>query len=936
MPAPNPDLIERIARRALVLAVRMIDEANHRDDEEEGDPKVGGHPAAVASMIHIASALQLAVAGPFDTFAVKPHGSPGNHALNFLLGLFKDPGTRRWMSLEESQGAMSRLRQFPFNGQPVFQSYHAESDPDGHGYFPSGSVGIPPVVSMYTALAYRYAQHHGHEVPEDTHHWSIIGDSEFREGSLLEAMPEAAERELSNVTWIVDYNRQNLDGPRHPNDRALGGTDADRIERTARANGWKAVQVIHGRRRLEAFQRPGGDKLKAVLESGFSDLEFQSLLYKRDGAETRRRLVRRDASLEKVLRDYSDDQVQELFANLGGHDLAVLMDVLAEARRTKGPTLLVIHTIKGWGLSTYAAPGNHSALPPREEVVELLQSEGLDPSSPFQRFAAGSPEQAYLDARGGALRSGIEQQWALKDRNLDRFKRAVDESGTLPDSLHIDLKFTPLAHTQYVWGQAIGKLIRIGTAPYVEGARVSDEEKKWTPAADLMLTMAPDVGTSTNINPAMDEKIYGPAPEEDFERTLEIRDRRRPGLTPKEEVTTRHVRFEIAEANCMSAVGAFGKLGYSLGIPYLPVMTIYDFFIKRAYDQLYYNLYWGSTFICVGTPSGVTLAPEGAQHSWKSDIQMPNQVTWEPMYGQELDWIVADTVRRHATGDNKGRTGVILRCVTRGLPQKEMLNRLRRHRRFKQDQRAVLRPDGIDWAGGTDESQVAALDDHQILAQVRPDVLAGGYYLVDWRGYAGYEPGENVVNIVAMGAMGTCALEASDLLLQKGIYANVIVCTSPDLLAGNLAHEDGYQHLRDTLGVNGTLYVTKKRTNGQARYELETRADLVEAAAGRVPLVSVVDGEPGLLDNLGSIAGVRHEAFGLRKPSKCGRPSDVYKLHHLDGESLAQGAMKVLAESALERVVVSRTLAEEAGGQELAAASNGGDWQKAWGQETLN
>src|SRR5580658_5331309 len=99
------DLVERLARRAFVLAVKMIDDANHRGDEQEGDPKVGGHPAACSSCAHILSTLSMAVAGPFDTFAVKPHASPMNHAINFLLGLFVEPGTRKWMSLADSQAA---------------------------------------------------------------------------------------------------------------------------------------------------------------------------------------------------------------------------------------------------------------------------------------------------------------------------------------------------------------------------------------------------------------------------------------------------------------------------------------------------------------------------------------------------------------------------------------------------------------------------------------------------------------------------------------------------------------------------------------------------------------------------------------------------------------------------------------------------------------
>lgn len=888
----NPELVETIAERALALTVRMVYDANNRDDVQPGDPHIGGHPAACASSAHIQAVLRMAVMSPFDTLAVKPHASPMDHSLNFLLGLFKYPGTRKWMSLEDSQAAMGRLRRYSFHGEPVFQSYHAESDPDSHGYYPSGSVGIPPVASMYTALAYRYAMHHGFEVPENAHHWSIMGDSEFREGSIHEAMPEAAERELPNVTWIVDYNRQNLDGTRLPNTQALKGSDAQRMSRIAEANGWDSIQVMHGRRRLKAFQLPHGDILRQVLEDGFTDPEFQSILYKRDGAFTRERLVKRDSKLEETLADTSDADVQTLFEDLGGHDAEVLRQALEEARRTPEPTLVVAHTIKGRGLSSQAAPGNHSDIPPEKEVLELLEKQGIDPSkeSAYQRPASDSPEGRYLAARGAEMRDGIERQWALKDRNLEKFRQRLEESGPLPDTLGVDLKFVPEAHTQYVFGQAVSKLIRIGTSQHVEGTKLKDSEKPFVAAADMVLTMAPDVGTSTSMNPAMDDKTYGPPLAEDFETEFQARDRRRPSLAPKLEVTTRHIRFEITEANCMTAAGAFGKLGDSLGLPYLPVMTIYDFFIKRAFDQLYYNLYWGSRFVVVGTPSGATLSPEGAQHSWKTDIQMPNVIAWEPAYGIELDWILTDTLKRHVSGDDAGRTGVIIRAVTRGIEQKQMLVRLRQQARFQRNGKPI--------------------DDAEILAAVRPDALAGGYWLVDRRGDENYSPGENVVHIVVMGSLVTEALKASDELLERGIFANVLVATSSDLLAGNLGHADGYRHLRETLGIDGTLHVTRKRTNGHATYEMQTRADLVEAAAGRVPIVGVVDGEPGMLDNLGSIAGTRQEMLAVRHASKCGRPTDVFGMHSIDAAGIVEASERVLGESALETVIVSRALIE--------------------------
>lgn len=879
----DADLIARIARRAFVYATRLIWEANHRDDVQHGDPKIGGHPASCSSCVHIMAALHLGVRRPADLIAVKPHASPTDHAINYMLRFMHEPNGRAWLDDDDTRDVMSRLRKFSVDGEPVFQSYHAESDPDGNIFFPSGSVGIPPVVSVYTSLAYNYARDHDFEVPEDAHFWSLMGDSEFREGSLMEALPEAAERELGNVTWIVDYNRQNLDGTRIPNMRGLRGTDAARMERVCAANGWDVIQVAHGRRRKAAFAQDGGASLQRVLEEAFSDYEFQSLLLKRDGGVIRERLIGLDRNTERVLSKLDDTEVYGVFSDLGGHDVGELLDAM---RRSKldpiNPTAIIAHTIKGWGLESYASAGNHNALPDEAEINALLESAGLDSDTPYERFTEDSEEGKFLAERGEMLRAGQEQLWALKDRNLAKFEKA-GQAG-LPDTLDLNLKYLPVVHTQYVWGQLAAKLIRIGNAYHPtqsEGAEMTlkGDEARWGPVADLVMTMAPDVGTSTSINPAMDDKIYGPD-QHDHEGALGVQDRRRPQLAPHDEPWSRHIRFEIAEANCMSAAGAFGKMREHVGLPFLPIMTVYDFFIKRAFDQLYYNLYWGSSFVVIGTPSGVTLAPEGAQHSWKSDIGMPNVIIWEPFYAMEMDWILSDTLRRHYTNDNAGRTGVIIRAVTRAFTQAEFLKRLSLAKRFE----------------GQDEAS--------ILETTRKDVLEGGYHLVDFRGYEGYEPGENVVNIFTMGAMGSEALAASDRLRAEGIYANVICITSGDMLLGNLAHGNRYRHLREGLGVTGDLHL--RQVNGTS--QVADQGDLVSVAGRRIPMVAVVDGEPGIVDNLGSIVGVKCETLAVRKASKCGRPVDVYGYQGIDGDAVYEACGRMLSETALENIVLSKSL----------------------------
>ncbi|MCA8978032.1 MAG: pyruvate dehydrogenase [Planctomycetes bacterium] len=928
---PDFPLLARITRRAFAHMVTMIHVANDRPDADKRDPKVGGHPAACASCLDFMAMLHLHVREAGDYVCCKPHSSPVDHAMHHALGLFSH-GDGRWFDEAEAEAVMHRLRSFSHDGAPVFQSYHAEADPDRWRFLPSGSVGIPPVAATYIALAYRYARQHGWNVDEP-HFWCMMGDSEFREGSLLEVLPEVAERELGNVTWIVDYNRQNLDGTRIPNNRGLEGTDADRIERTARANGWKVIQLRHGAFREEVFARPGGKALRGVFERGLTDYHFQTLLWKRDGALMRKAAIGREANCRKLCESLTDEEMVRLFYDTGGHDHAAIIRALEESKQDPHqPTLIVAHTVKGRGLECVAANGNHSALPSHDEVERILAAEGLSPERPFERLAADSAEGRLLAERGLVLRLGIEALQAQGEANRQRVRSQIEACGGIPQSLDINLKLAPTTHTQWMWGQLAAKLVRIGVYDELAEAGKADKagksltaaENQWAPLADLMMTMAPDVGTSTNINPAMDEKIYGPRHDTNWEAALELHERLRPELSPTEDAWTRHIRFEIAEANCMSAAGSFGKMDHFAGIPFLPLMTVYDFFIKRALDQLYYNLYWGSSFVLVGTPSGVTLAPEGAQHSWKSDIQIPNLITWEPAFAIELEWILCDAIRRHFTRDNKGRTGVLIRGVTRGIEQKMLPQWLRRQRRWKLELPANAELGLTAQDGGLNEAEVPHAPDAEIMAAVQREALAGGYRLVDWRGYRGYQPGENVVELFVMGALVPEATAAAELLLDRGIYANVTVVTSPDLLCGELGRATDFAHLLQTLGIDGTLHLRPAGT-GAGSGPLAT-ADAIDLAGRRVPIVSVHDGEIGLLDNLGSIVGVPQVARAVVKFSKSGTPAHIYRYHGLDPEGIADACGEALSRTALEQV----QLHPEAARLLARPATATGSWRELW------
>ncbi len=924
---PSEKVLDEIIKRSRYHIAQMIYLANHRPEAEKGDPKVGGHASASTSALHILSALHLMVKSGFDHICNKPHASPADHSLNYLMDLFlKDDFSR--MPIDECNIAMQGLRKYSLEGEPVFQSYHSAYDPDRHNFLPSGTVGIPPVNSGYLALAYRFAKQQGYNVP-DAHFWCLIGDSEFREGSLLEAAPDFAEREIGNLTWIIDYNRQSLDGNRITNKEIMGGTDADRIERTMAANGWEVIQLRHGRKRQELFKKPDGDVFKKFLEEDLEDFEFQALLLVQDMPALKKGLKEHHPQLKKFIESVSDDELFYGFRDVAGHDVYAIAEALEQSKKnTRKPTVIVAHTIKGYGLNMAATPGNHGALPSKEEVEALRESEGLSANTLFSRIDESSEAGQFLRQRGDQLYSEILEQEKIRQSNQKTFEDKLNEFGPQPDTLDINLKMANYPHTQWMFGQLNAKLSRIANTPLDESQLaekqrpLTEAEKPWKTPGELLMQMAPDVGTTTNLNPSMDGKVFGAPVVEDFETEFNVKNAKLPDLVPGDEAEDRFFRFEIAESNVMSCMGSFGRIRDVLGIPIIPLMTVYDFFIKRALDQYFYDLYWKSSFILIGTPSGVTLSPEGAQHGWKSDIQVPNQITWEPTYCQEFDWILCDSVNRHLRYDNDGRTGVLIRGVTKGLDQKNFLKNLKTQKRFKTniEEGHYLHHKDFPLGGAVSEADFSTLEESEIMEVIKSDVLNGGYYLINYEGYAGYEPGDNVVHIFAMGALVEEAVKASNDLLERGIYANVIAVTSPDLLVGTLGLESDYHHLKNNLGVNANLFIQPTAT--------EDSGDLVSVAGRRVPIVSVHDGEPGLLDNIGSIIGVKHESLAVRKHSKCGRPSEIYGFHGIDADSIVHASGKVLSETALEKTQVSRKVLM--GTNDVPEPPE--DWRQFWPQ----
>jgi len=554
------------------------------------------------------------------------------------------------------------------------QSYPSRTkDPDPVDYS-TGSVGLGATAPIWGALAHRYVAGR-FEVPRGGRQIALLGDAELDEGACWEAIADPVVSRLGEVMWVVDLNRQSLD-------RVVPDIAAGRLAAMFEAAGWHCVMAKYGPRlgRHAALR----DRVDAMPNE-----EYQRLL-RADGPELRKRLEVDAGGLE-------DAELLATFRDLGGHDLGVLVDAYrqADAERSR-PTVVFAYTIKGWRLPTEGHPANHSALLNAEQFGELAGSLGTDPEDPWAGFADGGAEAELCESTRRRLDRGVP--------------KLVADPPRVPDDLGREHKGAE--STQQAFGRFFVDLVR--EAPEV---------------AERVVTVSPDVGTSTNLGGwinkvgiwSLDDRSDWFADDTD---TLVRWSQSNHG---------RHVELGIAEVNLVGLLGELGATWSRDGQPLLPVGTIYDPFVSRALEPWSFGIYAGGQSILVGTPSGVTLGPEGGAHQSvitpSIGIEQPGCVAWEPAFGQDLEWALLHALGRLGREDG---TSAYFRLSTRPI-------------------------------------------DQALHAGTREEVLAGGYRL---RGadYAG-------VAIAVMGALVPEALEAADVLAEEaGVQAEVVCVTSADLL----------------------------------------------------------------------------------------------------------------------------------------------------------
>jgi pyruvate dehydrogenase E1 component len=617
------EILAEIERKLLWLASWTIHHANHILPNPDG-MKIGGHQASCASVASIMTALYFDALRPQDRVAVKPHAGPVLHAINYLLGRQSVENLQNFRQFGGAQAYPSRVKD------------GAEID------FSTGSVGLGIALTSFSALIQDYVQAHELAQPglARARNIAIAGDAELDEGNIYEALLEGWKHDVRDVWWVVDYNRQSLDNVMP--DRLFG-----RFEGLFRDMGWKVVTLKYGRRLQEVFDRPGGYSLRGWIDecpnSTYSALTFQG------GAAWREALLRdmpRSKGVRAIIDPLSDDELAALMTNLAGHDLGSLTEAFGAAAQTDQPTLFLAYTIKGNRLPFAGHKDNHAGMMTLEQMESFRIKHNVRAGHEWDRL------------------EGVQNPGAV-ERLIETAPYAVPLSPTGRHLQAAPVPVPPALPQPRISGRRMSTQTGFGEI-------LSEIGRAQGESAELsrhIVTASPDVAISTNLGPWINRRgVFDRHVREDVFRSGKLASGQRWGTTP----SGQHIELGIAEQNLFLLLGAAGLAHDLYGSRLLPVGTVYDPFVNRGHDALFYACYQDARFLLVSTPSGITLSREGGQHQATNTpllaIVQDRLATFEPAYCDELAILLRHAFEHMQKPDG---SAVWLRLSSLVLPQPE-------------------------------------------------------------------------------------------------------------------------------------------------------------------------------------------------------------------------------------------------------------------------
>lgn len=498
--------------------------------------------------------------------------------------------------------------------------------------------------------------------------------------------------------------------------------------------------------------------------------------------------------LRTLLSTIDPTELAAAIRDLGGHDLGLLVDTFRGIDSHR-PTIVFAYTIKGRGLPTEGHPSNHSALLTSAQMQTLADACAMDTARPWQRFDPGTPAGQLCDRRA---------------RQLHRHPVTPSRPVAIPASLgHPHRKSVS---TQAALGRFLADLAH--DAPE---------------AAARVVTCSPDVASSTNLGGWINKTGVWSVQDrhdwfaDDSERVLRWR----------EFSNGQHIELGIAEVNLVSLLGELGATWSRWGERLIPLATLYDPFLSRALEPWSYGIYSGGQSILAGTPSGVTLAPEGGAHQSVTTpsigLEQPGCIAWEPAFAQDLEWCLLHAMERVGV---PGGTSSYFRLSTRPI----------------------------------DPALAQVPTEHALAERRRLQALAGGYRMP-----AEHPAEEEDVTLVGVGAIMPETIAAAAALAAEGVNAGVICLTSPDLVFRSFQQ----QGRRETC-VGGNI------------------ADELFPLGHPAPLVTVLDGHPHTLAFLAGVRGDRIRCLGVTEFGQSSSLDDAYHIHHIDTGSIVDAALAMV------------------------------------------
>jgi pyruvate dehydrogenase E1 component len=579
-------------------------------------PSLGGHLSTYASSAvlydvgfhHFFRGKEAQRSG--DQVYVQGHAAPGLYARSFLEG---------WITADQMDAfRRESSRKIGLSSYP-----HPRLMPT-YWEFPTVSMGLGPIASIYQARFNRYLRARGILEGPESRVWAFVGDGETDEPESLGALSIASREGLDNLTWVINCNLQRLDGPVRGN-----GKIVQELETVFRGAGWNVIKVLWSSDWDPIFARDEQGLLRRRLTE-YLDGHLQKFRTE-SGAYMREHLFGVSPELLAIVSDYTDEQLKNL--RRGGHDMEKVYSGYRAAVDHQGrPTVVLAQTVKGFSLGEGFEGKNvthqmkklsEDQLRTFRDRLDLPITDGQLRDPPYFHPGAHSPEVQYikecrapLGGRWPSRRTDTAVTLAVPERDL---YAEFYEGTKAPGGVSTTMAFARLL-TKLLKDEGVGRRI----VPIIP-----DEARTFG-----MEPLFRQVGIY-----AAKGQLYEPVDKDQLLYYRESKD----GQVLEEGIT---------EAGSMASFTAAGTAYATHGQPMIPFYIFYSMFgFQRTGDQIWaFGDARGRGFLMGATAGRTTLNGEGLQHqdghSHLLATTVPNVIAYEPAFAYEIAMIVEDGLRR--------------------------------------------------------------------------------------------------------------------------------------------------------------------------------------------------------------------------------------------------------------------------------------------------